>query len=108
MSNDGQAERAMTSPPAARRRPSVSIVMPVRNERMNLRIMLKILQAVVDVEHEVVIVYDDLEDQSIPIIEEIGREYTNIRGVQNTLGRGAWYAIKAGIEAAKCDVVLIF
>ena len=41
-----------TSTPA----PVLSIVMPVRNEGINLKIMLKILRAVVDATHEVLVV----------------------------------------------------
>ena len=37
----------------------LSILIPVRNEGVNIRIMLKILKAVVSVTHEALIVYDD-------------------------------------------------
>ena len=34
----------------------LSILMPVRNEGINLKIMLKILRAVLEIEHEVLVV----------------------------------------------------
>ena len=42
----------------------VSILIPVRNEGLNLTIMLKILKAVVDVPHEVLVVYDHPDDRA--------------------------------------------
>ena len=48
--------------------PVLSIVMPVRNEGINLKIMLKILRAVVDATHEVIVVYDSVGDDSVPVV----------------------------------------
>ena len=45
----------------------LSILLPVRNEGINLRIMLKILRAVVDLPHEVLVVYDSTGDDSIAV-----------------------------------------
>ena len=47
---------------------TLTILMPVRNEGINLRIMLKILSAIVEVPYEVLIVHDTAED-------EIGRAH---------------------------------
>jgi glycosyltransferase involved in cell wall biosynthesis len=87
---------------------SLAIVLPVMNEGINLRIMLKILQATVDVPHEVLVVCDTLDDDSIPVVERMQRDYRHVRVVHNTLGRGVINAIRAGVEAARSDVILIF
>jgi dolichol-phosphate mannosyltransferase len=86
----------------------VSILMPVRNEGINLKIMLKMLRAVLDVDHEVLVVCDDLEDTGIPIVIGMQREYPNLRLVHNRRGRGVTNAILAGVEAAVGEYVLIF
>jgi dolichol-phosphate mannosyltransferase len=88
--------------------PVISILMPVRNEGINLKIMLKILRAVLEVDHEVLVICDDLEDESIPVVREMQQTYGNLRLVHNQLGRGVTNAIRAGVDAAVADYVLIF
>ena len=85
----------------------LSILMPVLNEKINLKIMLKILEATVDVPHEVLVVYDAIDDDSIPVVKEMQKHYSNILGVHNKIGRGVANAIKAGIEAAAGDYILV-
>lgn len=87
---------------------AVSILIPVKNEGLNLTIMLKILKAVVDVPHEVLVVFDHAEDDSIAVIDAMSPQYPTIRGVHNTYGRGVLNAIRAGVDAARGTYVLIF
>lgn len=93
---------------AANRCRMLSILLPVRNEGINLRIMLKILRAVVDLLHEVLVVYDSAVDDSIPVIDEVRKNYPELRGVQNMLGNGVVNAIRSGVASAQGDVILIF
>ena len=86
----------------------LSILLPVRNEGINLRIMLKILRAVVDLPHEVLVIYDSAADESIPVIDDVCKNYPELRGVQNTLGNGVVNAIRSGVASAQGDVILIF
>jgi len=103
------AEAANTRVEAGRDVPrSLSILLPVRNEGINLRIMLKILRAVLEETHEVLVVYDSPADTSIAVIDEIKRSYPELRGVHNTLGRGVVNAIRAGVAVAEGDIILIF
>lgn len=86
----------------------LTILLPVRNEGINLRIMLKILRAVMEREHEVLVVYDSPDDESIPVVSEMSRSYPELRGVENQTGRGVVNAIKAGVASSHGDVILIF
>ncbi len=86
----------------------LSILLPVRNEGVNLKIMLKILRAVVEEKHEVLVICDTPDDDSIPAVEEIRKDYPELRLVQNELGRGVVNAIRAGVAAAEGDCILIF
>jgi dolichol-phosphate mannosyltransferase len=87
---------------------SLAILLPVLNEGINLKIMLKILRATIEVPHEVLVVYDTPEDNSIPVAREMQRDYPSLHVLHNTLGRGVVNAIRAGVAAAKSDVILIF
>jgi dolichol-phosphate mannosyltransferase len=86
----------------------LSIVMPVRNEGINLKIMLKILRSVLEVKHEVLVVCDSPDDTSIPVVTAMQRDYSNLRLVHNDYGRGVTNAIRAGVEAARGENILIF
>src|SRR5256884_7636492 len=86
----------------------LSILLPVRNEGINLRIMLKILRAVVDLPHEVLVVYDSTGDDSIAVVDDVHKIYPELRGIQNTLGNGVANAIRSGVASSEGDVILIF
>ena len=86
----------------------LSILLPVRNEGINLKIMLKILRAVLEIRHEVLVVCDDLQDTSIPVVTSMQQQYPNLRLIHNHSGRGVTNAIRAGVAAAQGDYVLIF
>ncbi len=88
--------------------PKLTILLPVRNDGVSLSVMLRILQAALVEPYEVVVVYDFPEDDSIETVERMGALNPRIRGVHNKLGRGVINAIKAGVQSAEGEYVLIF
>jgi len=86
----------------------LSILMPVRNEKINIKIMLKILRSVVEIPHEILIVYDDPNDNSIPVVKKLQPNYPHVRLVYNKLGIGVSNAINAGVSSSKGQYILIF
>lgn len=92
----------------ARPSPIVSILIPVKNEGLNLTIMLKILNAVVDVSHEVLVVFDREGDDSVAVVEAMAPRYPMVRAIHNTLGPGVLNALRAGVANAAGRYVLIF
>ena len=93
--------------PQAKSNSRLSILIPVRNEGMNLKIFIKVLETMMEVPHEVLIIYDDPQDDSLPIITSLQKDFSNIRPVYNTKGVGVINAIKAGVNASKTEVILI-
>lgn len=89
------------------KKPKLSILIPVKNEGINLRIMLKVIASVVEVPHEILVVFDSLNDDSIPVIKKLQKLYPQIRGVHNQLGKGVLNAVKAGLSRATGDYVLV-
>lgn len=85
----------------------LSVVMPVFNEGINLKFILKILQATIEIPHEVLVVYDFSEDDSIPVAEAMQKNYPSLKMVKNFLGRGVANAIKCGVQTAQGEYVLI-
>lgn len=86
----------------------LSILIPVRNEAMNIKIMLKILQAVIDVPHEILVIYDSAEDNTIAAVQDIQMTYANARLIHNNYGQGVINAVNKGIEASNGEYILIF
>lgn len=86
----------------------LTILLPVRNEGLNLKIMLQILRAVVEEAHEVLVVVDAAADRSIAVVEKISPSYPELRWVLNGKGPGVVNAIRTGVEAASGHAVLIF
>lgn len=82
--------------------------MPVRNEGANIKIILKILKAVIEVPHEVLIVYDDPNDNAVPTVSAIQDAYPTARLIHNTLGNGVNNAIKSGVAASRGEYILLF
>ncbi len=86
----------------------LSILMPVRNEGVTIEIMLKILRSVIEVSHEILIIYDDPGDASISVVEKLQPRYPHVRLVHNKLGKGVGNAIRSGILESKSEYILIF
>lgn len=86
----------------------LSIIIPVRNEGINIKILLKILMTVLESTHEILIVHDAIDDDSIPIVRKLQAKADNVRLIHNTLGKGVANAIKSGIAVSKGEYILIF
>ncbi len=85
----------------------LSILMPVRNEGINLKMILKIINALMEVPYEVLVVYDSPDDDSIPVAAAMQKKHPAVRPLHNTLGRGVVNAVRTGVAAAKGEYVLI-
>lgn len=68
--------------------------------------MRRLFEAV-DIEAEVLVVYDEADDTTIPALTKLQIEFKNLRSVQNTYGRGPAKAIKFGIDQATAKVVVV-
>lgn len=89
------------------KKPKLSILIPVKNEGINLRIILKITSVIVNVPYEILVIYDSSDDDSVPVIKEIQKLSPQIKGVLNKLGKGVLNAVKAGLSESNGEYVLI-
>jgi dolichol-phosphate mannosyltransferase len=85
----------------------LTVLLPVRNEEMNLKVMLRVIRTVLDHPHELLVVHDTLDDRSVPVVKEAQPGYPGLRLVHNQLGRGVVNAIRAGVAAARGEVIAI-
>jgi dolichol-phosphate mannosyltransferase len=86
----------------------LSILIPVRNEGVNIKIMLKILRSVLEIPHEVLIIYDSNNDNSISVVKQLKKTYPQVKSVKNKFGKGVANAIRSGVDASVGKYVLIF
>ncbi|MEK6943356.1 MAG: glycosyltransferase [Nanoarchaeota archaeon] len=86
----------------------LSILLPVRNEGINVEIMLKILSVVIEVPHEILVIYDSKDDDCIATVSRLRPRFSNVNLVYNSLGRGVANAIRSGVNRAKGKYILIF
>jgi dolichol-phosphate mannosyltransferase len=86
----------------------LSIVMPVRNESDGIRAMLESLRGSFDAPTEILVIYDDDSDSTLPVVRAMTPspdfEY---RLIKNTFGRGPANALKAGFAAAVGDAIIV-
>jgi glycosyltransferase involved in cell wall biosynthesis len=87
--------------------PELTIVVPVYNEPDNIGPTLRRLAAGVHVPAETLVVYDFDEDTTVPVVRAMQAELPSVRLLRNELGRGVLNAMKAGIGAARGELVLI-
>src|SRR5581483_12190758 len=85
----------------------ISLVVPVYNEADNIQAFLRDVEGAVNEPHEILIVYDFPEDNTLPAIAALTPPCPSVRLVHNTLGRGVLNALKAGFQASKGDVIIV-
>lgn len=88
---------------------ALSLVVPVFHEQENITRALELLAREVHVDHEVVIIYDDDSDPTVPIARECAARDARVRVVKNVhgAGRGLLNAIRTGIDVAQGDAVIV-
>ena len=87
--------------------PELSIVVPVHREGEAARPVIEKLVGCVDVPHEIVVVYDESDDPTLPVLEDLHRRRPEIRAVQNRLGRGPALALRAAFASVTGDAVVV-
>src|SRR5579884_2337730 len=85
----------------------ISLVVPVYNEADNIQAFVREVESAVNEPHEILIVYDFPEDNTLPALAALTPPCPSVRLVHNTLGRGVLNALKAGFQASKGDVLLV-
>ncbi|OBF98407.1 glycosyl transferase family 2 [Mycobacterium sp. 852014-52450_SCH5900713] len=85
----------------------IDFIVPVYNEGSNIADALAELYSMVRRPKRVLIVYDFDEDDTVPVVRELAPRYPGVELVRNALGKGVINAIRAGVDAARSDVVIV-
>ena len=89
------------------KRPLISIIAPVKNEKGNLEWTVNEIFKYVKPRFELLIVYDDPKDNTLPEALRLLQIHKNIRLIKNNYGKGVLNAIKKGFDLSKGDVLVM-
>ena len=85
----------------------LSIIIPVFNERESLSTMVRLLKSSLDFENEVLIVYDNLNDNSVQEAKKLEKDLSGVRAVHNSIKPGVRFAVDKGVKESEFDIILI-
>ena len=85
----------------------LSIILPVHNEKESLPIMVRLLNSSIKFETEILIIYDNINDNSVPEAKKLEKEFSNVRVIHNDIHIGVRFAIEKGVKEAKYEIILI-
>ena len=72
-----------------------------------IRKTLEGIEAAVPIPHEILIVHDSDEDDTLAALEPLRRSIPGLRTERNAYGRGALGAIRTGLQAASAEAVIV-
>ena len=88
-------------------KPEISIILPVKNERKNLAWTVDKIRKVVRPKFELIIVYDDEKDNTLPVARKLVSRHRNIRLVRNDFGKGVVNATLKGFNTARGEILVM-
>jgi len=86
--------------------PTLHIVVPVYNEGANFRAFHQSVKDHVRTPHQMIVVYDFEEDDTLPVVRELQRTDTTLIAVKNP-ERGVLGALKTGLRYPKEGAILV-
>ena len=79
----------------------LNIIIPVYNEGENILKTLNEINLKVKTPHQIFIIYDFEEDNTLPVVKDLIPQSKHIHLTKNNYGRGALNAIKSGFNEVK-------
>ena len=86
---------------------SLSIILPIYNEKESLAIMVRLLKSTLKFENEILIIYDSLEDNCVSEAKNLEKEIPNVRAIHNDIQPGVKFAVEKGIKESKYDIIFV-
>ena len=87
--------------------PTLSIIIPVYNEKKNIKKILQSIKQNVSRHYEIIVVYDSDNDNTLPVLRSLQKIYKNLSFVKNTVAPGPSGAIRTGIRKAAGQRILV-
>lgn len=91
----------------ARKSVDLSIILPVFNEGENIVRQVEAIEKSVKTKHEILIVYDFNNDDTVPPARKLTGKYKSIRLIKNIFGRGIINAVKTGFKVTRGEFLVV-
>ncbi len=85
----------------------ISIILPVYNEGENITEQIEEINRDVKPKHEVIVVFDFDEDNTVDPVRKLQKKYKSLILVKNIFGRGLINAVKTGFLRSKGEAVVV-
>lgn len=85
----------------------LSIVIPAHNEEDNIADAINKVESCVSLPYELVIVNDHSTDATAKIVNNLTRQYNNIRLIENKNDKGFVNAVRAGFDDIRTEAVVL-
>jgi glycosyltransferase involved in cell wall biosynthesis len=85
----------------------LTIIIPVYNEADNIKETIEAIEREVVIPHIIFIVYDMVEDTTIPVVNLFYKNNDNIKLIKNLFGSGGLNAIRTGLKLAQGKYAVI-
>ena len=86
---------------------SLTIILPIHNEKESLPIMIRLLNSTLKIDHEIIAVYEDDKDNAKTIGQELMKEIKEFKIIKNKYEKGVRFSIQTGVDFAKYDTIFI-
>lgn len=83
----------------------VSVIIPAYNEAMGIKDTLVELEEFLDEDFEILVIEDGGEDNTYEIVDELTKEYSNIRCIRHRRNKGYGSAIVTGCRHANGNII---
>lgn len=87
--------------------PNVSVIIPVYNEPENIRLTLEALRGLLPDEHEILVVYDEDGDTTLPVLRQLAPTHATLRIIKNDVAKGPSGALRTGIRQSRGTRVVV-
>lgn len=87
--------------------PRASIVVPAHEEGDRIRLCLDRIAESVTVDYEVIVVCDSDADSTMPVLQEVAEQDDRVVPLLNGHGAGPANAIRAGVNIARAEVIVV-
>lgn len=85
----------------------ISIILPVFNEGENISRQIESIEKSVKPNHEVLIIYDFDEDNTVPVAQKLAKKFKTVSLVKNIYGRGIINAVKTGFKRSRGQYIVV-
>ena len=86
----------------------LSILIPVQNESKSVNVVIKVLESLIEIPHEILIITEDSQESLVHTIHSLIKKSSNLKHVQNLSGKGVLNAVRTGVSAARGQYVMIY